>query len=144
MDSANDRFSLSSRRGRRGPGRGGFFMSIAPPSGSLPARSSRGERDKFFVTSNRMFRFVWRNSLSQYQLYLDYGWAGLVDPLQAPTLHHSTGRVHPRDLRVSEIGSLSGAGNGISMIGVWPRQTGVNSANRESDLSVISRLKTIT
>ena len=32
-------------------------MGIAPLSGSLPARSSRGERDKLFVASNRLSRF---------------------------------------------------------------------------------------
>src|SRR5712671_6360044 len=57
MVSADDRFSLSSRRGRRGPGRGGFSMAMAPLSGSLPARASRGERDKLFVASNRLFTF---------------------------------------------------------------------------------------
>ena len=32
-------------------------MGIAPLSGSLPARSLRGERDTLFVASNRLFRF---------------------------------------------------------------------------------------
>jgi len=56
MVSAEDRFPLSSRRGRRGPGTGGFFIGIAPLSGSPPARSSR-ERDELFVASHRLFRF---------------------------------------------------------------------------------------
>src|SRR5206468_1018629 len=39
-------FSLSSQKRRRGPGRGGRFTSLSPLSNSLPARSSRGEREK--------------------------------------------------------------------------------------------------
>src|SRR5437773_11556121 len=39
-------FSLSSQKRRRGPGRGGRFSSLSPLSSSLPARSSRGEREK--------------------------------------------------------------------------------------------------
>src|SRR5258708_24906233 len=40
--------------GGGGPGRGGFIMGIAPLSGSLPL-VPRGERDKLFVASNRLF-----------------------------------------------------------------------------------------
>ena len=39
-------FSLSSKKGGEGSGRGGRFLSVSPLSSSLPARSSRGEREK--------------------------------------------------------------------------------------------------